>query len=96
MQSIEGWRHQSPAPVNAWRERLCTDTKRPRTPWNSKKKSVLKIMAEREGFEPSPLIDNTELIDSALLQMLQVHKMLYIITPDYTQADERSLPRKGY
>jgi len=44
-------------------------------------------MAEREGFEPSPLIDNTELIDSALLQMLQMHKMLYIITPDYTQGD---------
>jgi hypothetical protein len=50
----------------------------------------------RVGFAPSSPIDNTELIDSALLQMLQMHKMLYIITPDYTQADDRSPAAKGY
>jgi hypothetical protein len=49
----------------------------------------------RVGFEPTPLTDNTELVDSALLQMLQMHKMLYIITPDYTQGDDRSAPRRA-
>jgi hypothetical protein len=45
------------------------------------------------GFEPTPLIENAQVIDSLLLPMLQMHKMLYIITPDYTQADDRSPPR---
>ena len=55
----------------------------------------MKGVAERKGFEPSPLIDDTELIDSAFLQVLQIHKMLYIITPDYTQADDRSPIRRA-
>jgi hypothetical protein len=52
-------------------------------------------LAVRVGFERTPLIDNAELVDSALLQILQMHKMLYIITPDYTQTDNCSPPRRS-